>query len=156
MKEIKKEDRSSQVLSRDARFCTLLVTLSSTDRSRAALELENLVLHHQIGVQRRSSKRPKLTPVDRLLWAWLSHIWSDRRSALAMVQPETVRVLSARALVRIVGNSYKCRSFRHGDLGSWVQPHAGWMTKCPQMGIYLTPVTTTSCGFQNIRLCRAF
>ena len=65
-------------------FATLLATLSSTVRSRAALELENLALRHQIGVLRRSArKRPKLTPVDRLVWAWLSHIWSDWRSALA-------------------------------------------------------------------------
>ena len=53
-------------------FATLLATLSSTVRSRAALELENLALRHQIGVLQRSAKRPKLTPVDRLLWAWLS------------------------------------------------------------------------------------
>src|SRR6516164_5271791 len=72
-------------------FATLLATLSSTVRSRAALELENLALRHQIGVLQRSArKRPKLTPVDRLLWAWLSHIWSDWRSALVMVQPDTV------------------------------------------------------------------
>ena len=48
-------------------------------------------MRHQIGVLQRSAKRPKLTPVDRLLWAWLSHIWSDSRSALAIVQPETAR-----------------------------------------------------------------
>ena len=28
--------------------------------------------------------------LDRLLWAWLSRVWSDWRSALAIVQPETV------------------------------------------------------------------
>jgi len=72
-------------------IATLLATLSSTVRSRAALELENLALRHQIGVLQRSArKRPKLTPVDRLVWAWLSHLWSDWRSALAIVQPETV------------------------------------------------------------------
>jgi len=50
-----------------------------------------MALRHQIGVLQRSArKRPKLTPVDRLVWAWLSHIWSDWRSALAIVQPETV------------------------------------------------------------------
>ena len=80
-------------------FATLLATLSSTVRSRAALELENLALRHQIGVLQRSAKRPKLTPVDRLLWAWLSHIWSDWRSALAIVQPETVLAWHPRAFV---------------------------------------------------------
>jgi transposase InsO family protein len=72
-------------------LATLLATLSSILRSRAALELENLALRHQIGVfQRSASKRPKLTPLDRVLWAWLSGIWSDWRSALAIVKPETV------------------------------------------------------------------
>ena len=72
-------------------LATLLATLSSIIRSRAALELENLALWHQIGVlQRSAGKRPKLTPLDRVLWAWLSRIWGDWRSALAIVKPETV------------------------------------------------------------------
>ena len=70
---------------------TLLATVSSIFRSRAALELENLALRHQIGVLQRSArKRPKLTSTDRLLWICLSRLWSDWRSALAIVQPETV------------------------------------------------------------------
>jgi hypothetical protein len=70
---------------------TLFTTLSSIFRSRAALQLENLALRHQIGVLQRSvRKRPKLTPGDRLLWVWLSRIWRDWRSALAIVKPETV------------------------------------------------------------------
>src|ERR1700693_4239132 len=72
-------------------LATLLATLSAILRSRVALRLENLALRHQIGVLQRSArKRSKLTPLDRLLWAWLSRIWSDWRSALAIVQPETV------------------------------------------------------------------
>src|ERR1700675_4707276 len=67
---------------------TLLATLWSICRSRAALQVENVALRHQIGVLRRSlRKRPKLTPVDRRLWVWLSRDW---RSALAIVKPETV------------------------------------------------------------------
>jgi putative transposase len=70
---------------------TLLATLRSLFRSRAALELENLALRHQIGVLQRSArKRPRLTPGDRLLWVWLSWIWGDWRSTLAIVKPETV------------------------------------------------------------------
>ena len=41
---------------------TLLAILPSILRSRAAVELENLALRHQIGVlQRSAAKRPKLT-----------------------------------------------------------------------------------------------
>ena len=70
---------------------TLLGTLFSMFYSRAVLELENLALRHQIGVLQRSARRRcKLTPADRRLWVWLSRIWSDWRSALAIVKPETV------------------------------------------------------------------
>ncbi len=68
-----------------------LATLSSIVRSRAALQLENLALRHQIGVLQRSTRRrPRLTPVDRLVWICLSRVWSGWRSTLAIVQPETV------------------------------------------------------------------
>jgi hypothetical protein len=70
---------------------TLLATLSSIFRSRAALGLEILALRHQIGVLQRSArKRPKLTSGDRLLWICLSHLWRDWRSTLAIVKPATV------------------------------------------------------------------
>jgi len=66
-------------------LATFLSTLSSIFPSRAALELENLALRHQIGVLRRSArKRPKLTPVDRCLWVLLSQVWSGWRSTLAI------------------------------------------------------------------------
>jgi hypothetical protein len=72
-------------------FTTLLATLSSILCSRAALELENLALRHQLGVLQRSArKRPRLTAGDRLLWVWLSRIWSDWRSVLVIVRPDTV------------------------------------------------------------------
>jgi hypothetical protein len=65
--------------------------LSSLFRARAAFQLENLALRHQIGVLQRSvKKRPRLTAADRILWAWLCGIWSDWRSALVIVKPETV------------------------------------------------------------------
>ena len=70
---------------------TLLAALRAIFRSRAALELENLALRHQIGVlQRSGDKRPKWTAGDRLPWIGLSRIWRDWRSALAIVKPETV------------------------------------------------------------------
>jgi len=57
----------------------------------ADVELENLALHHQVGVaQRSAAKRPKLTSGDRLFWICLSRLWYDWRSTLAVVKPETV------------------------------------------------------------------
>ena len=70
---------------------SVLATLGLICRSRAALELENLSLRHQIGVLQRSArKRPILTAGDRLFWVCLSRLWRDWRSALAIVKPETV------------------------------------------------------------------
>ena len=64
--------------------------VSSALKSRATLQLENLALRHQLGVLRRSVKRPKLTSADRLLWIWLCELWTDWRSSLVIVKPETV------------------------------------------------------------------
>ena len=72
------------------RLTTLVVALSSVFKTRAALQLENLALRHQLGVLHRSVKKPKLTPFDRLLWAWLCGVWADWRSALIVVKSKTV------------------------------------------------------------------
>jgi transposase InsO family protein len=68
----------------------LAVAAMANFKSRATLQLENLALRHQVGVLRRSVKRPRLSSADRLLWTWLCEVWSDWRSALVIVQPQTV------------------------------------------------------------------
>jgi putative transposase len=68
----------------------LLVSLSTWFRSRAALQLEILALRHQIGVLHRSVKRPKLTPADRFLWAWLCSVWQDWKSGVFILKAATV------------------------------------------------------------------
>ncbi|MCP5115600.1 MAG: transposase family protein [bacterium] len=71
-------------------FWALFASLLASFRGRAALQLELLALRHQLGVLHRSVKRPKLTTADRLLWAWLSAVWSDWRSGAFIVKPSTV------------------------------------------------------------------
>lgn len=71
-------------------FSALFAALSASFRSRAALQLEILALRHQLGVLQRSVKRPKLTPADRLLRAWLCEVWNGWRSSVFLVQPATV------------------------------------------------------------------
>ena len=68
-------------------LCSLL---RNTLRSRHDLLLENLALRQQLAVLSRQSRRPRLRPVDRLFWSWLSGLWSRWRSAVVLVQPETV------------------------------------------------------------------
>ncbi|MGA3325880.1 MAG: integrase core domain-containing protein [Terriglobia bacterium] len=72
-------------------FFSSLGTLRSCFQTRAALQLENLALRHQINILRRAQRgRVHLTSADRLFWTWLMHLWSGWRSALAIVKPETV------------------------------------------------------------------
>jgi hypothetical protein len=60
-------------------------------RSRAALQLENVALRHQLLVlQRTRAPRLPLAAADRLLWVWLSRVWNQWRSTLVIVKPETV------------------------------------------------------------------
>ena len=59
-------------------------------RTRAALQLEILALRQQLGVAQQSVRRPRLKPADRILWAWLSRIWSGWDRVLPIVQPATV------------------------------------------------------------------
>ena len=55
------------------------------------LALENIALRHQLDVVLRPARPPpRLMLRDRVLWVWLSRIWSGWKAALRIVQPETV------------------------------------------------------------------
>ena len=70
----------------------LLGSLIAGLRGQAALQTENIALRHQLTVLQRTqlTKRPVLKPADRCLWVWLSRLWSEWRSTLIIVLPETV------------------------------------------------------------------
>ena len=70
----------------------LLFCLCDCLRSRFALHAEILALRHQLVVLQRANRGRKLRlcTVDRFIWVWLSHLWSQWRSALLIVKPETV------------------------------------------------------------------
>jgi putative transposase len=59
-------------------------------RTRRQLAIEILALRHQLGVLKRSVKRPRLSNVDRGLWVLLSRQWSGWKQALIVVKPATV------------------------------------------------------------------
>src|SRR5215471_6936811 len=72
-------------------FLAVIVTIRSWFRTSASLQAEILALRHQVVVLKRSQRgRVRLSSADRLLWVWLSRIWSQWRSALLIVKPETV------------------------------------------------------------------
>lgn len=77
---------------------SLLLAARRTMRTRAALQFEILALRHKIHVLERSRpRRVRLTSLDRVLWVWLSRVWTDWRSALVIVRPETVIASHRRA-----------------------------------------------------------
>jgi putative transposase len=70
---------------------SVLKSLHWTVRSRAALQLEVLTLRHQLQVLQRTRRRQvRLGRADRWLWVWLSRTWTEWRTALVIVKPETV------------------------------------------------------------------
>jgi hypothetical protein len=57
------------------RWLSVLLSLAAAGlKSRRNLLLENLTLRHQLLVLTRNSRRPRLRPMDRALWAWLSQV----------------------------------------------------------------------------------
>lgn len=72
-------------------LASLLLTLPTSFRARATLQLEILALRHQLHVVNRSrAQRLPLTRADRMLWAFLSRLWGEWRDVLVIVKPETV------------------------------------------------------------------
>jgi putative transposase len=71
-------------------FKAALVLFRAMFIPKACLAIENLALRQQLAVCKQSAKRPKLRQRDRVFWVWFSYLWPDWRSALAIVQPETV------------------------------------------------------------------
>jgi len=69
---------------------SLLLAVLAFFRTRRQLAVEILALRHQLGVLKRSVKRPRLSNVDRGLWVLLSRRWARWSDALIIVKPATV------------------------------------------------------------------
>ncbi len=59
-------------------------------RSREDQTIVELALRQQLAVYVHRHPRPRLSPLDRAFWVFLSRYWSHWRSALVLVRPETV------------------------------------------------------------------
>ena len=59
-------------------------------RDRTELAAENLALRQQLAALQSKSKRPRLRKRDRIFWVLLSRLWPNWRTALLIVQPDTV------------------------------------------------------------------
>ncbi len=58
--------------------------------SGATVRLENIALRQQVAVLKRETPRPRLHPLDRVFWVFLSRLWPRWKDALVIVKPETV------------------------------------------------------------------
>ncbi len=57
---------------------------------RTNLAMENLALRQQLAILNRKTARPHLRNRDRFFWVAISKLWPNWRSALLIVQPDTV------------------------------------------------------------------
>ena len=88
---------------------TLMVLLRSIGLicgGHRAIVLENLALRQQLAVLTRTVKRPQLRSTDRLFWILLAKGWQDWRSALIVVQPDTVVRCTANGFAGIGPDSH--------------------------------------------------
>jgi putative transposase len=65
-------------------------TLADLSRSKRALIAENALLRHQLVILRRSVKRPRCTPMDRMLLVLVASRVRAWRQVLVIVQPDTL------------------------------------------------------------------
>ena len=71
-------------------FCIVVTVLGAFVRNRSELAMENFALRQQLAILRRQLKRPRLKTRDRAFWVLLSGVFSNWRSCLLIVQPDTV------------------------------------------------------------------
>ena len=69
----------------------LLHQVGASLKSHAVLQLENLVLRHQIEILKRSApKRARLTRADRAIFTWLLGLWPQVAQFIRIVHPKTL------------------------------------------------------------------
>jgi putative transposase len=88
---------------------SLLHSLRFMIGSRVSLHLEIIALRHQLAVVNRSRRpRLRLTPVDRMLWAWLSRSWRGWRAAITSS--------SRKPSLRGTGEAFACAGPGRADI----------------------------------------
>src|SRR5260370_16765943 len=68
----------------------LLRLLPSVCGGLRQLAIENLALHQQLAVYKRTATRPRLRTTDRLFGVGLARAWTRWRQPLVIVTPDTV------------------------------------------------------------------
>ena len=68
----------------------ILRTVALACRGHHELVLENVALRQQLRALQRAVRRPRLRTPDRIFWIVLAKTWRRWRTALVLVQPDTV------------------------------------------------------------------
>jgi hypothetical protein len=73
----------------------LWIFLSAFFRSRASLGCELVAIRSQLtfykeSIRQKKQPRPRFTPAFRLLWVWLSTVWSGWKPVANLMKPRTV------------------------------------------------------------------
>jgi hypothetical protein len=72
------------------RVIAILRSVLALFRSHQDQAIVELALRHHLAVYAHRHPRPRLLPLDRVFWVAISRLWPRWRSALLVVQPETV------------------------------------------------------------------
>ena len=73
------------------KFVTLLLRcIPAFFRSRNNQAIVELALRQQLATFALKGRKPRITPVDRAFWIFLSQTWSGWKDALVIVQPNTI------------------------------------------------------------------
>lgn len=68
----------------------IIGTINDVTRSKSQLITENALLRQQLIVLNRQIKKPKFTPLDRLLLVWLASTVQAWKQALLILKPDTL------------------------------------------------------------------
>src|SRR2546428_3248794 len=78
----------------DRRMLQLIVLIGRAlvlaGRGHHEVVLENVALRQQLRALKRTTSRVRVRTRDRLFWIVLARVWRNWRTALVLVQPETV------------------------------------------------------------------
>jgi Integrase core domain len=77
--------------------------------SHRHLALENLALRQQLAVYRKTLRRPKLHPSDRLFWVFLSPVWAGCQQIVDTFRDDTAPSYLLRDRDAIYGEAFRQR-----------------------------------------------
>ena len=116
-------------------------------RTRRHLAIEILALRHQLGVLKRSVKRPRLTNADRGLWVLLSRRWASWTDALIIIFLDVKYILRVCREFAVFDNRVRPSQALHATPRSvWPSPARSDRASLDNRGAGLGPCTSLRCG----------